>query len=759
MYDIRQFRPTLYLVILLGLFGFGAVSDVPGLVLIAGLLVVANAWLVHSGHFRPMPHWMANVMTLGALLLVINQLASSGEMQVLLIGQFLVFLQLVKLYEHRGNRDDAQLLVLSLLLMMAAGVSTFRVEFAMLLGVYLLLALYCAMLFHLKVETDRALAAISLPQLRLSPGMLRQDRRFLARSMRRLTGLTMGVSVFVAAITFIYVPRGRGSPWLRAAPSQALTGFSDRVSFENIARITQSSSVIGHVQVWHNGQPVSGRNTLLLRGLTLDTYGGNQGTAQVPARTWIRSPDHHASIFRALPRERQQFNVPDSPDQWHQHIQLFPTGTETLFAMSGMYLFVAGRTIDLNYVPDDQTLVARRPPRSVFEYDVYSSGRLWSTPQGDWAQFTKDPSRWQPGATLTSIIDPRITQLARRPEVSGSDDRGSLAAQRVPTSRPQAIDALIARHIERYLRDNYRYTLDLTGVRDRDSGNDPLVDFLYTFKQGHCEYFAGAMTLMCQSLGLEARMVVGFKCDEYSDMAEYYVVRQSQAHAWVEVNTPTGWRSFDPTSSIQSEQVEANTTWLKSAHLLDYLEYQWGALVIGYDETTQQALVGKINQRVRGAMASVNRWAAHVWQSGRGYAHKLSSRVVELVLPVLGAGALMSGVWLAAQRVRLRRRAERIGLESMPAWQRAALARQLGFYDELLRLLEHRGIRRARHQTPREFGESLAFLPSEAYTLVGRLTELFYRVRFGGQRLHASQQRRLHLLVQRIQTMMGPLPD
>ena len=60
------------------------------------------------------------------------------------------------------------------------------------------------------------------------------------------------------------------------------------------------------------------------------------------------------------------------------------------------------------------------------------------------------------------------------------------------------------------------------------------------------------MTLLCQSLGLQARMVVGFHCDPDSFINGYYLVQQSHAHAWVEVLTTDGksyqWKTFDPTS-------------------------------------------------------------------------------------------------------------------------------------------------------------------------------------------------------------------
>jgi transglutaminase-like putative cysteine protease len=757
MYDVKQFRPTLYLVILVGLLGFGLASGVFGLVFLAALFVLVHASLLKSGRFRPLPRWIANALTFLAMLYVAYQLSQAGEMPVLMVGQFLVFLQVIKLYEHRGNRDDAQLLVLSLLLMMASGISTFRIEFAMLMGVYLLLSLYCCLLFHLKVETDRALAAISLPQLRLSPNLLRQDRRHLARSMRRLTVIVTGVGGLVAAGVFIYFPRD-GSPWLQRNQTNALTGFSERVSFADVARITQSNEIVAHVQVWRNQTPLEGTEPILLRGMTLDTYTGNaESDLEVPARTWIRTPNLARESVRLIPGDSRLLHEPETADVWRQHVQLFPTGTRTLFAIAGIYSLSTDSFLDFDYIFDDQTLSTRRRPREVIEYDVYSSGALtrrpWQRPADDDSDDDEQPRRLH--AAYASVIHPRIAEMARQVEVSGADERGPLAQRRRMDAGPQEMDGEIARNIERFLQNNYRYTLDLTGLRDGGDASDPLVDFLDNFKQGHCEYFAGAMTLMCQSLGLQARMVVGFKCDEYSVMARYYIVRQSQAHAWVEVNTPEGWKTYDPTSSIQSLRVIEGSKWLEAAHFLDYLQFQWGNWVIGYDATTQESVLGAINYYVRMGLAHVREGAVGLWHWLSANAYHVSSGLLTIgVLLAVGLGLLAVG-WFVIQRWRLRRRAERIGLDALPASERARLARQLGFYDDLLRMLEHQGIVRPSHQTPREFSDSLTFLPARAYRLVQRLTLLFYRIRFGGLTLRAAHHRRIRSAVNGVESVIA----
>ena len=104
------------------------------------------------------------------------------------------------------------------------------------------------------------------------------------------------------------------------------------------------------------------------------------------------------------------------------------------------------------------------------------------------------------------------------------------------------------------------------------------------------------------------------------------------------------------------------------------------------------------------------------------------------------------------------RRAARIGIDTLPTDERLRLARQLGFYDELLQLLERRGMARPAHLTPMEFTDSLAFLPAEVYHAVRRLTEVFYRIRYGRQELSSGQREKLHHTLAQIETLLPPPP-
>ena len=99
-----------------------------------------------------------------------------------------------------------------------------------------------------------------------------------------------------------------------------------------------------------------------------------------------------------------------------------------------------------------------------------------------------------------------------------------------------------------YLQHNYRYTLDLPPV---PSGRDPVDWFLFDVKTGYCEQFATAETLMLRSLGIPARLATGYATGDYDPILNQAVVRERDAHAWVEVWFPGhGWVAVDPTPGV-----------------------------------------------------------------------------------------------------------------------------------------------------------------------------------------------------------------
>jgi hypothetical protein len=752
MYKIRQFKPILYILLLVGVTGFALAAQSAGLWVLGATGIFLNAWLVYTGRFVPMPRLLANIVTLASTLYCARQMLISGAAAVMVIGQFLVLLHLVKLWEQRANRDFAQLLILSLLLMVAAAINTASLVFGVLFVSYLFLSLYCCLLFHLKVETDSARAALALPEEQVSPERLQQDQRYLSRSMRRLTAFVAGVSILLAVGVFLFFPRGSGANMLSPLqfhPAQALTGFSDQVDFQKVAQITQNTEVMAYVRVWKNDEPVAGGQTLLLRGTTLEHYTGDDDS--IGGRwQWTRRFGRGRDGIN-LVGAGEIYDVVKAPtpgDRWRQVITLRPTGTTTLFALPGALTFTpVKRTVELKGSRGDAVLQTSLPMQNALEYEVVSRGTMEAP------EFSTGLDR-----VPSSRINDRIRQYALRPEVSGTDAAGAALASRRPQVqlRPHALDAKIAENIEHHLQTDFAYTLDLTDARKIIEGQDPLVAFLYDLKRGHCEYFAGAMALMCQSLGMQARVVTGFKCDEYNDFSGYYMVRQSHAHAWVEVKTTTGWRTYDPTSGNEVGRTHVSA-WQKLTHLFNFLEYTYANSVIAYDNQNQENLVNAMETRMTNTIYRGSvfiQWLRDWLNSDQLDAITSHIVVVMMVLILLAlVGCVGYFLW---EKWRLRRRAVRIGLEALPPDEQLRLARQLGFYDDLVQLLARHQIVRPRHLTPMEFSQSLTFLPAAAYETIHRLTEMFYRVRFGKAELDGGQRRRLHTTIGRLSAELAP---
>ena len=192
---------------------------------------------------------------------------------------------------------------------------------------------------------------------------------------------------------------------------------------------------------------------------------------------------------------------------------------------------------------------------------------------------------------LLPDIDRRIIQLARQLDPGGTTpDR--------------------ARAFERYLRTNFSYTTDLLD----NEVPDPLANFLFERRQGHCEYFASAMAVMLRAVHIPSRVATGFQSGVYNPITGWHVLRSSDAHSWVEAWAPGhGWMTFDPTPPANSPQ---GKPWTTLALYLDTMEMWWQRWVVDYNLEHQLYLASRFEQSTR----KWNRFSPEEWLSsiGRG---------------------------------------------------------------------------------------------------------------------------------------------
>jgi hypothetical protein len=191
---------------------------------------------------------------------------------------------------------------------------------------------------------------------------------------------------------------------------------------------------------------------------------------------------------------------------------------------------------------------------------------------------------------------------------------------------------------------------------------------------------------------------------------------------------------------------------------VDFLEYKWAEKVVAYENRDRQQLIRQLDNAMTNATYDASNWLLKLrkgsdWLTGltgESSFWNTSFRILVAVIILMIIVIVILIIMYVIQQRRLRRRAARIGLDGLPVDQQIRLARQLAFYDQLTQALHRHNIFRPLHLTPLEFSESLVFLPGQVFDAIRRLTNLFYRVRFGNATLPPERQRRLENLVQRL---------
>jgi transglutaminase-like putative cysteine protease len=171
-------------------------------------------------------------------------------------------------------------------------------------------------------------------------------------------------------------------------------------------------------------------------------------------------------------------------------------------------------------------------------------------------------------------IPPSIERYLQLPTTL--PDRVKGLAREITEGTTNDYDAVKA--IETYMRDNYRYSLDSPVPEE---GRDAVDHFLFDTRVGFCEQFASATTVMLRTLGIPARVAVGYTTGTKNAFTGYYEVKASDAHSWIEVWFPGyGWYEFDPTYAVPPAETQLAET-LPIARLIGFLADVLGPIVPG----------------------------------------------------------------------------------------------------------------------------------------------------------------------------------
>jgi transglutaminase-like putative cysteine protease len=537
---------------------------------------------------------------------------------------------------------------------------------------------------------------------------------------------------------FLLMPRGApGALFELPGPlgrAEAVTGFSDVLRLTDIGSIRQDRRVVMEVRIEQDGRNLGAEGfRAYLRGRVYGSYRGGEWFAlrgRVPWWTGGLSPAGPAPLGENV--VVQQVTMDQS---------LLPT----VFAIAptvGIEL-PPGAGFLGNY-PETRIAGARRD--SPLRYTAYSFASPYTPAQAAYLARLRDPPRSriggpgvkpQPGSTglepsAEDEIPPGVRLLARQWCADLLPARDVL-----PADDPDrgAADMKIAERIARRLSSHCAYTLDLSQA---DPDRDPVEDFLLHTRRGHCQLFASAMTLMCRSVGVRARVAAGFLAADYSPAAGGYLVRAADAHAWCEVYTDqTDWLVVDPTPAGALQRTAGALEAL--GDFWTALGFLWKTRIIGYGEHDRRTILEAVLRGLRDARAFLRRAGQAAWQVIiRG---EFERGVLLSALPALALGlAALTLAFLLAALLRRRRRHGRIPVHpSLPR-----------FYHRFVRLLRRRGHRQRTDQTTREFLLEVADRTNLPAGDLGLLADLLYRIRWGGLRPSARALEHAERAVRRL---------
>jgi protein-glutamine gamma-glutamyltransferase len=300
------------------------------------------------------------------------------------------------------------------------------------------------------------------------------------------------------------------------------------------------------------------------------------------------------------------------------------------------------------------------------------------------------------------------------------DNRIPQLAEEVSSAASSNYDKAVA--LEKYLSTHFGYTLELP----RSLPQDPLANFLFERKKGHCEYFASSMAVMLRSLRIPSRIVTGFRGGEFNDLTGQYVIRASDAHSWVEAYFPgSGWISFDPTPSGGQP---TRGGWSRMQLYMDAAASFWREWIINYDASHQRSLGQNAATGTRQFVDEARRWIGRrhraMLRAARRAHRQISDFPVRWLVAILGfAAALLTLLNLPSLVRGLRARSLRAHPERAPREAAAA------WYDRMVGRMARLGWRKSPSQTPFDF--VAAIQEAALRNKVGRFTRAYESARFG----------------------------
>ena len=544
-----------------------------------------------------------------------------------------------------------------------------------------------------------------------------------------VTGLTLMLVLEAAALLFIAFPRGafrsdkppdlsrlEGSPPPPGEPvatSGERTGipknpqYLDLTSYE---KLKSEPRPVLRLRVRDlKDKPVSPELTLYLRGAVHDTYENGKWKAS------FRKQDRHDA------QDGRQ-------DGWTELEKSPPPGR----LIVRQQIVTKGLAGDLSFALPDPVRV--QLPRA--KYDASGTLFFASPPTDTIEYFVESALMPQDVPTSRKSAPPPPAPYLQLPP--GLDLVRETARKQTEGVGADQVHAKVSRLLQYLRRNGFAYKLDAFVPAE---GKDPAEHFLQK-RAGYCTHFATALALMCRASGVPARVATGFQLHD-PGVDGSFLVRNSDAHAWVEVwfGPEHGWRSYDATPDHEpgpappAEGAAVASLDLKKPGEKDKEgPGRWDDFILSYDPKVQSEALGQAMTAVADALGAAGRAVAS---------------------PV-ALGGLIGGIVIAVVAYLFLPKSQRHRLRQVFAGFRDQAS--VDFYRDFLWALSRRGIRKHPALTPREFAGQVRLTVKEEG--IDFVTDKFYEAKYRGTPPTADERRRIEDVIQRLlRRPQKPVPD
>lgn len=533
----------------------------------------------------------------------------------------------------RGRREDLQLILLALFVVVVTGVFTVSIAFVaqILLFTAAALALLLAVtLSDARVGGGRAQVAKErrfLPRLSAAPvaaseagwERVRWFELFSRlRSVADLRVVALGAGLFggvvaLSAVLFLALPRFEISNDFfldRLITKSTRTGFSDNVTFQDVVNIQQDTSVALMIDV---SDPDLIPADPYWRMLVLDEYSGSgfrvsQGLRNTflssrekmhvhTARGWGRNREDratwvmyfHPGVSKYLPLggafTRITFGEPQALLQSPAlRLAQLPVEPAKMVAYRVEGMDTDGVLRDREFARDRRIRVTDpraglMPPERLMEFG-----------------YEEQPLR---DVTFLDLGLERAEDVARLEkwveEIGGPGEGGAEFARRAAT----------------WLQSRHSYSLSM---RLEQADGDPLIRWMGSKEPGHCELFAGSLVMLARAAGVPARLITGFRGGAWNPVSGSITVRNSDAHAWTEIwdDNLGSWLRADATPGSQITPTPSPTAGFRALEFdrgwsarFDGLRVFWYRRIVNFDQDSQLEMLRGTKESVRAMLQSL----------------------------------------------------------------------------------------------------------------------------------------------------------